>query len=361
MSVSAIDYAEEIDGPWLTAMLREAGFLGEEGGVQDFALEDLGGVGRGFLSGVVRVRLTYDAPAPDAPKSLIVKLPAADPDHRALGVTFQAYERELRFYRDLAKTTPVRAPHCFQTLGDGGSAVLIIEDAELWTPGDQVYGLSLAQVENTLQEAAKLHAHWWGAPELEGYHWLPRSPFDFRTIFAERWPGFLAEYGHFLSPGGQGLGHQMAASGPALQAAVEAAPVTLAHCDLRADNLMFDGPDGEPVMILDWQLMSRSMAALDVARLVSGSLETALPQAAYKKIVAKWHGQISALGVEDYPFETAWRDFRVAVLHVLYMPVCFHGDVSHEGARAVRFLEAQIQRSFRVAEEVAAIDALMES
>lgn len=361
MPVTEIDYAEEIDRPWLAALLRDAGLLGEAVSVQDFAVQDLGGAGRGFLSGVLRVRLSYDAPAPNAPTSLVVKLPAADPDHRTLGVSLQAYERELRFYREIATTTPVRAPHCFLTLGDGGSAVLIIEDASAWTPGDQVFGLSLAQVEDTLGEAAKLHAHWWEAPDLQDLDWLPRTPFDFRSMFAERWPGFLTEYGHFLSSGGQDLGHALAASGPALQAAVEAAPVTLAHCDLRADNLMFDGPGGEPVMLLDWQLLSRSMAALDVARLVSGSLETALPQAGYEAIVAKWHAQLLALGVEGYPIATAWRDFRVAVLHVLYMPVCFHGDVSHEGARAVRFLEAQIQRTFRVAEEVSALEALQET
>ena len=359
-AVRQIEYAEEIEARWLSAILREAGLLSDAAQVCGFSIEDLGGGGRGFLSGVARVRLRFEGDAPAAPSSLVVKLPAADAAHRALGIEMQAYERELGFYRDIAPSTPVRAPRCYYGMGDASSAVLVIEDGADWHQGDQIRGLSREQVEATLEEAAKLHARWWQSADLVDLAHLPRSPIDFSTIFAERWPGFLEEYGELLSAEGIALGDRMATSGAALQAAIEAAPITLAHCDLRADNLLFDGPAGEPVMILDWQLLSRTMAATDVGRLVAGSLERFLPIDGYREIVARWQARLSSLGVSDYGPDAAWRDFRIAVLQVLYWPVCFHGDVSHEGARAVRFLETQIHRSFRVAEELAAIDALSE-
>ncbi len=355
-----IESVDDIDATWLTVLLRHAGLLDGATAVSDFALHNLGGQGRGFLSGVTRVELRFSGEAPAVPESLVIKLPAVEADRRALGIDMQAYERELRFFRDIAPVTPVRVPQCYVSMGEAGTALLVMEDGRLWTPGDQVFGLTGAQVENTLREVAKLHAHWWQAPKLTDMDWLPRSPLDFRSIFAQHWPGFLEEYGHFLSASGRALGDRMAASGPALQAAVEAAPATLVHSDLRADNLLFDGPGGEPVMLLDWQLFCRSMAVLDVARLVSGSLERALPSSGYRALVEVWHTSLLRHGVRDYDLDRAWQDFRVGILHVLYWPVCFHGAVSHEGARAVRFLEAQIHRTFRVAEEVAAIEALEE-
>ena len=51
----------------------------------------------------------------------------------------------------------------------------------------------------------------------------------------------------------------------AIEAALRQRPWTLVHGDLRADNLLFGGPADDPVAtILDWQTVTRSLAAIDV-------------------------------------------------------------------------------------------------
>ncbi len=350
---------EDIDQPWIAGVLEHAGVSGAS--VAEVSVEDIGGAGRGYLSGVARVRVAYDGTARGAPESVIVKLPTDHEGHLDIALSMNAYEREMRFYREIAKSSPLRVPACYfaEMDRDAGTALLVMEDAKAWTAGDQVYGLSRDDVEATILAIAGFHARWWCAPELAGLDWVPKTLLDFETSFAEGWPGFFDEYSHFLSAEGRRIGHALAASGQAMQRAVDRPPRTLVHGDLRADNLMFEGPaPGERVLLLDWQLMTRSMAALDPARLICGSLETSLPSEDYKALVGLWHGALLAAGVEDYGEAAAWRDFRVGILHALYFPVCFHGAVSHEGARAVRFLEAQIHRMFRVAEECQALTGL---
>ncbi len=350
---------EEIDRPWVAAVLDGAGLPGAA--VSAVSVEDIGGDGRGFLSGVARVHISYGDGQAAGPESVIVKLPTVLEANLDLGLSMNAYEREMRFYRDIAGSSPIRVPACFLAEMDRESrtALIAIEDAKAWIAGDQVYGLSRDDAEATISAIAAFHARWWGDPALAQLDWVPDRLLDVEGPFAENWPAFVEEYSHFLTAEGRRIGDALAASGPAMARAVDDAPRTLVHGDLRADNLMFDGPaPGDRVMVLDWQLMTKSLAAFDIARLICGSLETALPRAEYRKLVGLWHAGLRAGGVEDYGEAEAWRDFRVGILQALYFPVCFHGLVSHEGARAVRFLEAQIHRFFRAAEECQALAGL---
>src|SRR6476660_7042475 len=54
-------------------------------------------IGTGQMSQNPRVRLTGDGP-----QSVVIKVAAEDPTSRATGVGMGAYEREIRFYRELA-------------------------------------------------------------------------------------------------------------------------------------------------------------------------------------------------------------------------------------------------------------------
>ncbi len=123
--------------------------------------------------------------------------------------------------------------------------------------------------------------------------------------------------------------------------------------------MMVDGPEADdPLMVLDWQMLARTMGAFDPARVVCGSLESALPERGYFAYAERWHRRLVGLGVENYSLDEAWRDFRVGLLNALYIPVCFHSNISHEGARAIRLLEALTHRMFRAAEECNAMASL---
>ncbi len=359
--IAPIRRSEEITRDWLTAVLTRAGLLAEGSALAGFSVKSLFGEARGFLSRVVRVELDYGADGGSAPKSLIVKLPPAEDERFALGASIHAYEREMRFYSEIAGTTAVSVPRCYFAAKEAASdgALIVIEDARDWRPADQVQGLGRDLVETTIDMVANLHARWWQAPAIDAMTWLPDAPWDHRDLFREAWPGFLAAHRHWLSAESLALGERLAAAGPAMVAALARPPRTLAHCDVRADNLMIEGPDPtRPVLLLDWQTLSRTMGAIDPARLSCGSLERPLSAAGYRDIAMHWHRRISDLGVEGYGEEEAWRDFRVGLLHALYIPICFHSNLSHEGDRAIRLLEALVHRMFRAAEECDALSCL---
>src|SRR3954453_15546421 len=80
---------EDLSAEWLS------GVVGAQ--VADFATER---VGTGQMSQNHRVRLEYADG--EGPATVIVKVAAQDPTSRATGVGMGAYEREIRFYRELA-------------------------------------------------------------------------------------------------------------------------------------------------------------------------------------------------------------------------------------------------------------------
>ncbi len=359
--IAFVDRVEQIGTAWLTALLDQAGALEEGTAVEAFSIENLSGVGRGFLGDVLRIRLDYADRPTAAPLSLIVKLPTPEEALYELGTSYHVYEREMRFYRDVAGTTPIRVPRCYHAAAGEkpGSALLVLEDAGQWTPGDQTLGITSDQAGKAIDMIAGLHARWWDSPELEALDWVPESVWDHASLFEAAWPSFVEGYRPWLSDQGLRLGERLAASGRAMQAAVDRPPRTLVHCDFRADNLMLDGPGpNDSVMVLDWQMMARTAGALDPARLVCDSLKSTLPESGYLASARRWHRRLSDLGVEGYCMDEAWRDFRVGILSALYAPVCFHRHIGSGGERAVLLLEALVRRIFHAAETCDALAGL---
>ena len=85
---------------------------------------------------------------------------------------------------------------------------------------------------------------------------------------------------------------------------------------------MFFPPDeGDPVTIIDWQLMSRGARPYDVAYFMSQSLDVeqrAPPSAISKR---RYHDGLRAGGVRDYSFDDCFEDYRLATLWCVMYPV----------------------------------------
>src|SRR4051812_14314001 len=73
---------------------------------------ELFGEGKGFSGQIARVGLDYDVAEPGAPASIVAKFQIAplDPDIRAAVLGARMYEREYRFYRDVARDIALRTP-----------------------------------------------------------------------------------------------------------------------------------------------------------------------------------------------------------------------------------------------------------
>ncbi|MGH8966900.1 MAG: phosphotransferase, partial [Actinomycetes bacterium] len=93
---AVLDRPEDLTCDWLTAALGV-------GPVSGFSFER---IGTGQMSECYRVSLTY-AEGSAGPGSVVLKVAATDPSSRQTGLALGLYEREVRFYTDIA---PALAP-----------------------------------------------------------------------------------------------------------------------------------------------------------------------------------------------------------------------------------------------------------
>ena len=158
---------EEISAPWMTDVLRGAGIL-RRATVLAVDVHAIG-QGVGFLSGRARVTLTYDQAEEGAPASVVVKLPTNIKAGADFAESTHAYEREIRFYREVAPRTPIRVPRMFATIMEPADNVfiLVMEDLKGLTVGDQVAGMSRAEVLAAVQTIAPMHALWWNGDQRQ--------------------------------------------------------------------------------------------------------------------------------------------------------------------------------------------------
>jgi aminoglycoside phosphotransferase (APT) family kinase protein len=338
----------EITPAWLTNALREHGCLAEAT-VQAVAAQSVGAE-FGFLDCLARLRLTYDRIENGAPASVIVKLPTADELHRNIGNFYSAYEREIRFYREVAPHSPIRVPRTFCLAMDreADAYLLVMEDLGSLTPGDQVQGLTADEAHAGVEAIGRFHATWWESPRLATLDWMPTR--NFRAArYQSMWPKFRETIGPQLSPAAVALGERLNERLESLLQKIEAGPRTIVHSDFRADNLLFDGPS---VAVLDWQLAIRSHGALDVARLLCGSLPSGDRARREAELVRHWHDALAAGGVKDYSFQQAFEDYRLAAFLCLYYPVTIHEAEEAGGRRGTALAHAQIERFFTAALEL---------
>lgn len=308
---------------WLTAALRSSGHLDPDGRVTG---ADVRPVGTGQMGAAVRLTLRYEG-ARDAPATLIAKLAASDETSRATARSLRAYEREVRFYQQLAPRLPVRTPRAFYADVDVETAdqVLLLEDLAPARPGDQLAGCSVAAARTAVGELVKLHAPRWGDPGLADLEWLHRDPAAtrrfLRELLPELWRGFRHRYAGDLGPdvhrAGEALfgeldGYLSAGTGP----------WTIVHGDYRLDNLLFSAAgDRGAVAVVDWQTCGHGPALADVAYFIGAGLDAGERRAVERDLVGGYHAGLLGAGVEGYGWDRCWRDYRRGTWSGLVMAV----------------------------------------
>src|SRR5215470_2684810 len=188
---------EGISAPWLTDVLRGASIL-RRASVRAVDVRAIG-EGLGFLSGRARVTISYDQTEEGAPATVVVKLPASIKEGVDFAESTHAYEREIRFYREVAPRTPIRVPRMFATIMEPANHVfiLVMEDLKGLTAGDQVAGMSRAQVLAAARTIAPLHARWWNGDQRRLLPWVPSVDQQLRMlaltpeVIRTAWPLFL--------------------------------------------------------------------------------------------------------------------------------------------------------------------------
>ena len=220
-------------------------------------------VGTGLMAMNFRYRLTLDGDAPEgAPTSVVAKLPADDETSRATGFNLGSYEREVRFYDELAPSLAIRTPRCHLASYDADTPdfTLLLEDLAPARQGDQIAGSSLEQAGVAMDEVAALHGPRWNDRSLETVPWLARPPGAGppppRACTRRSGLPFCATFAKYLTPEQLALGERY---GAVVGAFIEGLPdpTTVVHGDFRLWNTMFATPDGGyPLAVVDWQTLA---------------------------------------------------------------------------------------------------------
>lgn len=344
---------EEITPEWLGEALRVGG-LSEVPAIRALRRKVIG-TEKGFLSQTVRVEIDYAGPAvAGVPSSVVAKIEPESGTFRDAERGSKAFEREISFYRELAVRLPIRLPRIyFSDVSEAGRA-LVMEDLCSYECIDQLHGLRHELVITTVREAARLHATFWNDASIASLPWLPLHDHFFDEGFEEHWPAFAASYELRIGRDAVRLGERVARHLRWVEERIAERPVTLIHGDLRADNLLFCGEaKHREVVLLDWQLSTRSLGSIDVARLLGDSEPPAERRGHQLEVFSAWHEGLLRAGVADYDFEEALDDFRLGVLYCLFIPVkAFFLVGAEPGGRTGRLIDAIAERLFASAMEL---------
>jgi hypothetical protein len=323
---------------WITQALAAGGRFGVVTGVESERI----GEGIGLLAELYRLRLTYEA-GNAGPTSVIAKLHSSNREVREIAAAYGFYERETRFYSEVAKTIELRTPeHYFSAFDSAsGDAVILMEDLAPAVSPDQIAGLSLTELTAAVDSIATLHGRWWNDPRLGALREI------MPTIAEPPYSYAVQNYRSSLSVACdalKSLGHENLARlanrlDPLLEQMLQTlatGPLTLNHGDFRTDNLMFrQTKTGRELTVVDWQIVMQVRGPYDLGYLIGGAVPVSLRRAEEMNLLRRYHNRLLDLGVTGYNFADCLLDYRRAVLLGLANWVEGYPLVDQNNARAV--------------------------
>jgi hypothetical protein len=313
----------DVTAEWLTESLRSSGSL-DGVSIASIASEQIA-VGEGFAGQLARISISYEGDSGDAPSSLIGKFASPHADTRELLAVSGGYEREVRFYSDLAADSGLPTPRCYPAAydPDSGTFVILLEDLSPAETGDQILGATIEEARFVVAELARFHARWWNDESLVTLEWMrPPAGLGERviTIFDEGLPAFrekrAAEF-----PRMDALVTRAAKVLPTLVGELEGRfgkrPYTLVHGDLRLDNLFLPVRDGDRFTVIDWQGATLGPGAADLSYWLALSLTVEVRRAHEDELLKLYHSTLVEHGVDDYKFSQLKRDYAGSLVTLI--------------------------------------------
>ncbi|HEX3288018.1 MAG TPA: phosphotransferase [Mycobacterium sp.] len=294
MPVTDVGRPDDLTAEWLTAAVGA-------GTVQRFATER---IGTGQMSECYRVALSY---ADGNTGSVVLKVAATDPASRQTGLALGLYEREVRFYTDIAPRIGGPVAPCYSSGFDAQTGVfhLLLGDADPAVVGDEIRGASIEQAMLAMAELGRLHAPLLGQDAMADVEWLNReSPMN-QALIAQLYAGFADRYAERINPAHRDVCEKLVASFDAYLAQESEADRVhgLVHGDYRLDNMLFgqEGAD-RPLTVVDWQTVSWGPAMIDVAYFLGCALADDLRRDNYDALLREYHaalGPDAVLSIDD--------------------------------------------------------------
>jgi hypothetical protein len=305
-TVSLIRTPDELTSEWLSTALGRPGL----------SCTGVERIGTGQMSQSHRVTFTENGgPA----ETVVIKLASDDPTSRATGVGMGAYFREIAFYRHLAERIGGPLPQCHLAEYDPGEGwfTLVLEDVRGASQGDQIVGCTVEDARMAMLELARVQAPVLGDLALGTSDWLNLPNPLTQALLTQLLPGFLERYGDRIAPEHAEVCKRFVSSCDGW-ASDARPPLGLVHGDYRLDNLLFGGGTCK---IVDWQTVAWGPAMLDAAYFISSALSTEDRRAHEEALVRLYHDELLGHGVEGFPWERCWEEYRRQTFHGILMVV----------------------------------------
>ena len=279
------------------------------------------------LSRIVRLRLTYDGAAPDAPGSVILK--TGHPDRADM--TWNAGRQEVAFYTEIAAAMPARlVPRCFEAVWDKATNGwhLLLEDlteshiiATGWPlpPGT-------AQCESIVEAWACFHAAWWDDSRLgvSAGAWSSKNDMDtYLQRFAERYARFADRLGDCLPKQRRELYERFIDAAPRLSERFRTPRnLTIIHGDAHVWNCFLprDGRHHD-IRLFDWDSWRTGTATADLAYMMAMHWYPDRRRLLERPLLDHYHAALTVHGVRGYDQHALYDDYRLSALFLIMRPV----------------------------------------
>jgi hypothetical protein len=281
-----IERPGDLTAAWLAAAIGA-------GPIADFSVER---IGTGQMSECYRIRLRYadGEAASNRPESVVLKVAATDPESRQTGLAMGLYEREVRFYGDIAPGLAGPIAPCYHAAVDTATGVfdLLLGDAGPAVVGDEIAGATIEQARLGVVELGRLQGPLLGDPSLAEAPWLNRESVLSQTIFTTLYAGFIDRYADRITAEHRVVCERLVAAfdGYLVQESGEDRIQGLIHGDYRLDNMLFGTAGADRALtVVDWQTVSWGPALTDLSYFVGGSLPTEDRRAHYEVFLRAYY------------------------------------------------------------------------
>jgi hypothetical protein len=288
-----IERPSDLTAEWLTTALGRP--------VTGFEFER---IGTGQMSECYRVALAY-ADTDARPESVVLKVAATDPSSRQTGLALGLYEREVRFYTEVAPRLSGPIAPCYHSAydADTGAFHLLLGDAAPAVVGDEIRGATVEQATLALAELGKLHAPLLGDATVARADWLNReSPMN-QALIGQLYAAFAERYADRIAPDHRAVCERLVASFDAYLAAEANRLHGLVHGDYRLDNMLFGQAGAERALtVVDWQTVTWGPAMTDVAYFLGCALGNEQRRNHYDALLRAYHdglGPAAPISLEE--------------------------------------------------------------
>lgn len=340
-----------IEPTWLNRILAEVGI---DGVVESVSTAP---VGTGQVADSYRITVEYASGC--GPTTMVGKFASRDAGSAKLGGAGGLYEREVRFYRDLAPHLDMATPRPFAALmGADHAFTLLLEDLSPARSVDQLHGCTPAEARVALSQAAALHAGSWHAAELASQPWL-RSMIDGLLHMTSRLPRIFErlEDSRVFPSEHLDVARGLVRHAEPWRRTLERR-TALWHQDFRLDNLLFsDTADGMEVAVLDWQTVCFGPSIGDVSLLLGTGLTSSERRANESDLVTGYHAALVERGVKGYSLEECWDGYRLMALHGVFAGIIGAGRVKRT-ERGDRMWQTWVERHLAQADDLGSWELL---